>query len=58
MISVQLRPIFNPGDPMHWDVYTYIDGKLVLVEKLRTAVAQRRLDQVRVERARAEAALA
>lgn len=52
MLSVQIYPIISRAEPLMWDVYSYINGRLVVIEKLSTAVAQRRLDQARVERAR------
>ena len=53
MLSIRIYPLFAPNEPMLWDVHTFIGDRLVLIEKLPTSKAQRRLDQVRVERARA-----
>lgn len=58
MLNIRIFPVIEPGAPLLWDVHTYIGPVLVLIEKLPTSKAQRRLDQARVERARAEAVLA
>jgi hypothetical protein len=58
MLNIRIFPVIEPGAPLLWDVHTYMGPKLVLIEKLSTAKAQRRLDQARVDRARAEAVFA